>query len=252
MNKELKIGWLFSNTFNLHGDRGNMLAIEKEGQRRGYEVTIHKITFETNDFNPMDYDVLYAGPGQIENFSEVVKFLNPLKKKLTQFIENRPLLVTGTTISLFGNEILRSNGTTIKGLDLINIDSKENLAIYGDDLYYTVNFNGKDLSIVGNQIQMVDIDIKEEEPFGALIYGYGNNGKTEYEGVKKGYGVFTNTLGPLLVFNPWFTEEIVNVIDKNKGGVQMEERDNTLEKNSFKTKVSYIMNKVSNLTNSPR
>lgn len=33
----IKIGWLFPNTFNLHGDRGNILALEFELRRRGHE-----------------------------------------------------------------------------------------------------------------------------------------------------------------------------------------------------------------------
>ena len=104
------------------------------------------------------------------------------------------------------------------------------------------------MEIVGSQIQMIDLDIKEESPFGRLKYGYGNNGETKFEGIISGKGMFTNTLGPVLVCNPWLAEEIINLIEANKNWpIGEDHRDNTLEIKSLKSKISHIDKKESRL-----
>ncbi|AFA49154.1 type 1 glutamine amidotransferase [Acetobacterium woodii] len=248
MAKTIKIGWLFPNMFNLHGDRGNILAIKAEGERRHYDIEIEQINLDTKNFNPLDYDFLFCPPGEMQHFKAVVAFLEPYQDKLIDFIENRPMLVTGTTISLFGKLISRNDGSTINGLGIINIETTENSAVYGDDLYYNCRYNGKELEIVGSQIQMMNVEINEESPFGWLQYGYGNTGNTKFEGVISGKAIFTNTLGPILVGNPWLTEEIINLIESNKGWETWEkQRNNALESNSLTTKIALITKKETRL-----
>lgn len=252
MSNVLKIGWLFPNTLYLHGDRGNILAMKAEGVRRGYKVDVCQITLDTKDFNPLDYDFLFCAPGEIVHFSEIVKFLTPHKNGLMTFIESRPFLVTGTSIGIFGEKICRSDQQVIQGLSILNIQCFENKEVYGDDLYYTCHYNEKEMSVIGSQIQMMNIEIQDETPFGLLKYGYGNTGKTIKEGVQKGKGIFTNALGPLLVCNPWLTEEIVNLIEQNKKIHECTiKRDNTLEEDSFDTKLDFINHKKTALTNIP-
>ncbi|WP_373483133.1 type 1 glutamine amidotransferase [Acetobacterium sp.] len=248
MEQTIKVGWLFSNMFNLHGDRGNLLAIQAEGERRGYHVEVEQINLETATFNPMDFDFLFCPPGEIEHFAVAAAYLEPHRKELMDYIETKPMLVTGTSVALFGETITRDDQSTIRGLGIIEIDTRENHAVYGDDLYYSCQYNGKEMEIVGSQIQMIDLDIKEESPFGRLKYGYGNNGETRFEGVISGKGIFTNTLGPVLVCNPWLTEEIINLIETNMSWpVGENHRDNMLELKSLKTKIAHIDKKESRL-----
>lgn len=248
MGQTIKIGWLFPNAFNLHGDRGNILAIQAEGMRRGYTVEVEQITLDMEKFNPLDYDFLFCPPGEMEHFIPVIEFLKPHKDAILTFNENRPMLVTGTSICLFGEEIHRDDKSIIKGLEIISLTAYENDRVYGDDLYFSCQYNGKEMEIIGSQIQMMDLEIQEESPFGRLKYGFGNTGNTKFEGVISGKGIFTNTLGPLLVCNPWLTEEIINLIESNKGWPAWEEpRDNSLEVKSLKSKVALIQKKESKL-----
>ncbi len=249
MEQTIKVGWLFNNLFNLHGDRGNLLAIRAEAKRRGYQVEVTPINLDTKTFNPQAFDFLFCPPGEIEHFTAVAAYLEPHRNALMAFIENRPLLVTGTSVALFGETIKRDDQSEIIGLGIIEIESRENHVVYGDDLHYHCQYNGKELEIVGSQIQMIDLAIKEESPFGRLKYGYGNNGKTKFEGIISGKGIFTNTLGPLLVCNPWLTEEIITLIETNKRWPVWEEhRDNSLELQSLKSKITHLNQKETRLT----
>ena len=203
---------------------------------------------DTETFNPLDFDFLFCPPGEIEHFEAVAAYLEPHRNELMAYIETRPMLVTGTTVALFGETIKRDDQSEIIGLGIIEIEARENHAVYGDDLYYTCQYNGKEMEMIGSQIQMIDLDIKEESPFGRLKYGYGNNGKTKFEGVISGKGIFTNTLGPVLVCNPWLTEEIINLIEVNKTWpVWDEHRDNSLELKSQKSKMVHINKKETRL-----
>lgn len=243
---EIKIAWLYPDTLYLHGERGNILALVKIGDDLGLDIKVNNIHLQ-EEFNPDDFDIIYCPAGELKRAKNVISHLD--KEALEAFVKaGKPLIVTGNSLAFFGNNIKRLSGETIKGLGLIDIDSKENEAIYGDDIYYKTKYHDKDLEIIGNQIQMVDIE-SIDEPFGHLLYGYGNNGKDRFEGVIKNNSIFTNTLGPLLVLNPWLTEEILKVAAENKN---IETNDNLnfdLETKSFNSKLNYIKNKKTNLKN---
>lgn len=253
--KTLKVGWMFPDTLYLHGDRGNVLALKHMGEAVGYTVEIEKIDFDTEDFTPMEYDFLFCSPGEIASFSSIIDFLEPYELSLRGFIQaGRPLLVTGTSMALWGNEITREDSSILKGLGIIDLDTKENKAVYGDDIYFSCALNGTDMEIIGNQIQMADfILIGDDAPLGKVIYGYGNNGSDLNEGLQIKNAVFTNTLGPILVCNPWMTEAFIRIIAENQDEALGDFSINMdLERQSFTSKKEFILSKTTQLTNCRR
>ncbi|MEG1432898.1 type 1 glutamine amidotransferase [Eubacterium sp.] len=256
MNAEaVRIAWLFPDTLYLHGERGNILALTKMCQLAGMDVQVDKINFDSVDFNPMDYDFIFCPPGEMSSFSEIIEFLKPKKDLLRAFIDfSNPMLVTGTSIALWGKSILRSDGTTIEGLEIINIEASENDVVYGDDLYYACNLEGCQHPIFGSQIQMMDILLgKDVDAFGELYYGYGNHGGNTLEGALVDNAVFTNTLGPVLVLNPWLTRAFVEIIAKKKGMALDPSFHPTMdiEEKSYRAKVRFTQEKQTNLSNCP-
>ena len=106
------------------------------------------------------------------------------------------------------------------------------------------------MEIIGNQIQMADFTNQGEEPFGRVLYGYGNTGKNREEGFQRKNSIFTNTLAPMLVVTPKLTIEIIKAAAENKGElVENIEFDMELEEKSFATKREFIFGKESRLTN---
>lgn len=251
---EIKIGWLFPDTCYLHGERGNILALERMGENLGHEVVVEKIDFDTEDFTPSDYDMLFMGPGEISSFPTVLEFLRDFDLALTAFIKaDNPLLVTGTSLALWGNEIVRTDGSVIRGLGVVDMVCKENTAVYGDDLYFSATVDGQELEIIGNQIQMMDVELGEDAPFGTVKYGYGNDGKGILEGLQDENAVFTNCLGPILVTNPWLTEALLRIILKNhEEPADFPAGDYQLERDSFASKKKFIQTKETKLTNTTR
>ena len=164
------------------------------------------------------------------------------------------MLVTGTSMALWGNDIRRDDGSVVRGLGIIDVETTENKAVYGDDLYFSCNLNGSQMEIIGNQIQMADFRLTgDDEPFGKLNYGYGNNGRDTNEGVQIKNAVFTNTLGPVLVCNPWMTEAFIRIIaDNQETDLENFSVNMTLEEKSFETKKQFILKKTTHLTNCKR
>ncbi|TDP52397.1 cobalamin biosynthesis protein CobQ [Aminicella lysinilytica] len=248
---ELKIAWLFPDTLFLHGERGNLLALKRYGEMAGMTVSVNKIDFATEGFDPGNYDIIFCAPGEISSFPAVYDWLLPYKDKLDEFIKaGKPLIVTGTSVGLFGSEIVRTDGSKIKGLGLVSLYATENNDVYGDDNWFECVYNGQQFQMIGNQIQMNDLVLTGAEPFGKLEYGYGNCGKNREEGAIVNNSIFTNTLGPMLICDPWLTVEIIKVAASNKGeefkGIDY---DMELEKKSFETKKRLITTKESRLVN---
>ena len=90
-----KIGWLFPDTLFLHGERGNVLALARYAELSGFDHTVTKIDFDTENFDPMSYDVLFAAAGEISVFPYVRDWMLPYKDRLEEYIESgHPLIVT--------------------------------------------------------------------------------------------------------------------------------------------------------------
>lgn len=250
MNK-IRIAWLFPDTLYLHGERGNILALERFSRLGGFDVETVKVDFDTKEFEPMDFDVIFCPPGEITSFPVVIEYLKPYREKLAQFIDKgRPLIVTGTSIGLWGSRVIRVDGTEFEGLGIINVATKENEQVYGDDNYFTCQYNDVEIQVIGNQIQMADFVNNGETPFGRLTYGYGNTGTDTEEGFIKRNSIFTNTLAPILVVTPLLTMEIIKVVAENRSlDVTEFNVDMEIEEKSFDTKKEFIARKESRLTN---
>lgn len=237
----INILWMYPDILNLHGERGNAKAFELIGKKLGLKVNIDRLDNidEAIDFDK--YDILLFNAGQLKEIEVISNIMKNQIDGLKKYIKEKKIIfVTGTTGSLFSNNITRLDGTSFNGLNIFDADIKEKAYIYGDDVY----FKYKNMKIIGPQIQMIDIDIKEEKPLGKTIYGYGNN-NTGMEGMKKNNVIFTNTLGPVLVKNPWLCEYLFDIVIKNKNlKVKKKKVKYDLETKSLNSSIEFINKKT--------
>lgn len=241
----INIAWMYPDILNLHGERANAKAFELVGKKLGVEVNIDRIDDLASKVNFDKYDILLFNPGELKTIKEVAEVLKK-NSSLKKYIKNNKVIfVTGTSGVLFGNTITRLDGTTFKGLNIVDVDATERNMVIGDDIYYKID----DMEIMGSQIHMVDIDIKNETPFTNTIYGYGNNG-TNVEGYKKNNLIFTNALGPVLVKNPWLCEYLLDLVIKNNNlKVKKNKVDYDLEYKSLESAKEFINKKINNNEN---
>lgn len=246
--KTLRLAWLFPDNLNLHGERGNILALQRICNRHEIDLQIDKIHLDSA-FQPQSYDMIIMLSGELSQFPTIIETLRPYRASLKEYLEKgKPLLVTGTSVALWGNHIFRENGKNIQGMGILPLKVKENTVVYGDDLYYQATYNNRSFEVIGNQIQMADFHYEDNDHhYGILTYGYGNNGDDCYEGYCLHNGIFTNTLGPLFILNPWICIEFINLALINRNEVAIQDSSFQIEEKSFEEKKKYIMGKKTNL-----
>ena len=211
----LEILWLWPDILNLHGDRGNVMALSRVCEIYGIDANITRVNRLTDDIDPPAADLIIMNPGELASIFPIVKALEKSRASLESFVEEKGVLLTiGTTGAALATKTERADGTTIDGLGLLDMICKERKSIIGDDLIV----NAFDKDVYGIQIQMMDTMLgPDQKPFAEVIYGYGNNGK-QTEGAMTDNVIFTNMLGPVLVKNPWLTLELIRraLLRKNK------------------------------------
>ena len=213
--KTINVFWMYPDILNLHGDRGNILAFGKVAEQMGITLNITKIEKFDEKIDFEKADIILFNPGELKVVLKVLDRLKTDMREVEKYIaSNKYMIAIGTTGSMFGKEIeLLENKKIIKGLDFFDMYSKERQTVIGDDIYFSINDTQE---IIGSQIHMLDFDVNDTQALGNIMYGYGNNG-TKIEGARVRNLIFTNTLGPVFVKNPWWVETILDKIAKSKG-----------------------------------
>ena len=254
----IRIGWMYPDTLYLHGERGNILALERYAGLLGLEAVTDRIDLGTEGFDPMEYDILFFGPGEISVFNAVRSDISGYERSIAEFIASGKILIaTGTSAAMFGESIVRlpdadsgnGRGEFVNGLCLVPFKSYEREYVAGDDEWITAWYDGYEMELIGHQIMMTDMELSESSVysrFGTVIYGRGNNGSGDKsEGALYGNSIFTNMLGPVLVHNPWLTVRILRKAAGIKGiEITADDPDYGLEVRSFNLKKEFIINKM--------
>jgi len=207
-NKSLNILWLWPDILSLHGDRGNVMALERICGLYGIEPNITRVTRLTDRFDPDTADIILLGPGELSVLPRITEALSAYAAELKSYANSGGVIfATGTTGAALGVSMARLDGSGVSGLGLLDMTCRERKTVLGDDVVYRTQ---NDLTICGIQIQMIDVSLaKGQEPFGKTVYGYGNNG-TGTEGAIRNNVVFTNAMGPVLVRNPWLAVDLIS------------------------------------------
>ncbi len=233
---KITVGWMYPNLLNLHGERGSVQALAEIGKEVGIDVEILRIEDFDESIPYNNLDLMLFLPGEIVSFTHLIPALKT--EEFRNYLDRGGyVLALGTTGLMFGNSILREDGSTMQGLGYLDMTAKERKYVWGDDLHVRIIDTKQELA--GSQIQMADVDAKH--PFATTIYGMGNN-NTGAEGARWKNLIYTNCLGPLFVKNPWFAESILKDILLQKAGFHP---TNTyaIASNSFDATLDFIKTK---------
>lgn len=252
----IKIAWMYPDTLYLHGERGTVMALERTAAAMGFEAETDRIDLGSGYFDPMDYDIIFFGPGELPSFETVVSEISAYRERLREFMDSgRVLLAVGSSfglfcrsIGLFGDGRAADGSRSFKGLGILPAEALEREYVYGDDELVDAVYNGREMELLGNQIQMMDVFTDRQDGFsslGKVRYGHGNNGSDGLEGLVYRNSVFTNMTGPLLVGNPWLTAEMIKCAAAASGKeISGAEPDHSLELKSLKLKKAFIEDKA--------
>lgn len=217
MTQELRILWLYPDILNLHGDRGNAMALVRVCGQAGVTASITRVDRLADPIDLEAADLVLVGPGELAVMADVVRALSPYSQGLAEMVDaGTPMLVSGTSAGIVARTTARLDSSRFDGLGLVGMEVVEREEILGDDLILDVG--GREVG--GMQIRMADLRLDPgQAPFGSVLYGWGNDhDHPDAEGARRGNLVATNLLGPSLVKNPWFAWRLIEQALTNRYG----------------------------------
>ncbi len=201
---EMNLLWLYPDILNLHGDRGNVMALEQVADHLGVKLHIRRVERLSDPIDLAGVDLVFAGAGELAVMPAVLAALMPHQTAWRAHAKaGHGFWVSGTSAALVANQTHRLDGTNITGLGLVDLAVYEREKILGDDLILQVG----DQELNGIQIRLTDLRLAPgQAEFGQVVYGFGNSAdQPACDGARRQNLITTNLLGPALVKNPWFT-----------------------------------------------
>ena len=199
-HQRIRILWMYPNTLNLHGGRGDIMALLRFATMTRIPVEIRRVELLTDPVPLDDADMLYFCCGDLECAPDIIRALTPIKGALEEFaVRGKVIVANGSTGAILGTDLWLHDGTMISGLGLLRMHWTQRETVHGDDLWLDA-LDG--IEVIGNEIKLADITLEPgQAPFGTVRYGGGNHGDGT-EGAVTGNVIYTSCLGPLLVRNP--------------------------------------------------
>jgi len=211
---KLHIVHLYPNEMNTYGDRGNLLTLKRRAEWHGLEPMIHY--YHAGNTFPADADIVLGGGGQDSAQDAIQDDILGIGNELHRLVDKGvPMLLVCGAYQLFGKRFITSGGQEIKGIAVFDVETMAspkrlvgNIAIETADfgtLYGFENHSGR--TILG----------QDQEVFGTVIRGNGNNGSDKTEGARTHNAIGTYMHGPLLPNNPMLTDNLLQVALRRRG-----------------------------------
>jgi hypothetical protein len=202
----LRIAHLYPGEMNIYGDTGNVIALSRRIEWRGWEAVIDRIPVgEPYDFTAAD--LVVAGGGEDLSQLQVAGDLQHRAGAIHEAVGAGTVFLTICgTYQLFGHRFVTHTGDEIPGIGVFDLEtlggSKRMIGnIVLDTPWGTLvgfeNHSGRTFLAGGQQ------------PLGTVRKGHGNNEKTSDEGAvtRNAFGSYLH--GSLLPKNPGFADELI-------------------------------------------
>lgn len=207
---ELKLLHLYHNLMNLYGEYGNIKALIRHLEDQGAQVELTE-SDSADGLCFTDYDFIYIGSGTEKNQK---KALNDLLFNKESFLSaangGTVMLLTGNSFELLGQSVTDAHGKKYSALGFADFTSAEqNKKRLTGDCICTCDFLSRPLVGFINKCS----EIKGiSSPLFTVKMGLTNTEGEQTEGFHKNNVYGTHLIGPVLVKNPHFMDEMVRLI----------------------------------------
>ena len=228
MERKITIGHLYPDLLNLYGDRGNIACLMQRCLWRGIEA--ETIEFELND--EIDFtklDIVLLGGGSDREQMIVCRKLKEIQKDFKAYVEDNGVVIAVCGgYQLLGNYYKTDEGM-IEGLELVDLYTEQEEGRLIDNIVLQSDL--VDMPVVGFENHGGRTYIGESKPFGKVLYGSGNDGKSGYEGVVYKNVIGTYLHGPLLPKNPQICDWLIaRALERKYGDGELSPIDDSQEK----------------------
>ena len=200
---KIRVGHLYPDYLNIYADRGNIAVLAQRAAWRGHELEISLLGMD-DPIPPGDHDLLYVGGGQDREQLLVASNLAAKADQLVESVERgAALLAVCGGYQLLGRGYRGFHGQDMPGVGLFPLERR----MIGDVLLECELESGRKRTLAGfeNHAGRTRLDAGAV-PLGRVVAGFGNDGRSGFEGCRVGRAVGTYLHGPLLPRNPWLAD----------------------------------------------
>ena len=205
--KEVKILHLFPRLLSLYGEYGNIAILKNTLEGKGHTVTLTPCEDGSADYSA--YDFIYVGSGTEDNLMVALQRLASHADAVNASIASGKVwLATGNAMTFFGKKVVRGE-TEVPGMGTFGYETEidDSKRFLGDVL------TGEDVPSLGF-INTSCIYKGIQNPWLTLRLGknLGNDKASSAEGIREGSFLGTQLIGPFLVKNPHFLQEVYQLL----------------------------------------
>ena len=209
----LEILYLYPNEMNIYSDTGNVLALQRRLEWRGYGVKIsYHHPGETFKHKP---DIIIGGGGQDSGQLKVCEDLQKIGSSLHKLADSGvPMLVICGTYQLFGHRFVTNTGEELPGIGIFDAET-----IGGQKrLIGNIIVDTPLGQIVGYENHSGQTWLKnDQQPLGTVLAGFGNNGEDKTEGARYKNTIGSYLHGSVLPKNPKLADDLIRQALINRG-----------------------------------
>ena len=201
----IRVGHLYPDYLNIYADRGNIAVLADRARARGHKLDVQAIGM--GDAVPVGaIDLFYVGGGQDREQELVAHDLVRKQEAMREAVERgAAVLAVCGGYQLLGRHYVDVAGTELPGIGLLPLYTVAGERRLIGDVLLDCEWAGRTLAGFENHAGRTMLD-DGAEPLGRVISGFGNDGRSGFEGCRRGrvYGTYLH--GPLLPRNPWFAD----------------------------------------------
>jgi CobQ-like glutamine amidotransferase family enzyme len=230
---DLVLVHLYADLLRTYGDRGNVLALARRAQWRGFAVEVREVS--RGEPLPPKTGIVLMGGGT-DRVQEIVG-----EDLLARGGELRDVADGGAVVigicggyQFLGRRYVDARGTAIEGLGLLDVETiaGEGRIVGNVRAEATLEDSSFDLFGFENHGGRTRLG-PDARPLASVPAGQGNNGEDRTEGAVQGRVVGTYLHGPVLPANPRFADELLRMaLAERLAGRPLEPLDDTLEESA--------------------
>ena len=225
--KTIVIAHLYPREMNIYGDLGNIIALTKRLEWRGYEVEVRPVEIG----KPFDFtavDIVFGGGGQDSGQLLVGGDLIERGDELRRLAsEGVPMLVICGLYQLFGRGFLTLEGQNIPGIDVFRVTTTGSSTRMIGNILIESTFG----PIAGFENHSGQTQLEsEQQPLGKVKRGFGNNSSSKFEGSVSQNAIGCYLHGPVLPKNPALADALIlTALNRKYGITELVSLDDTVE-----------------------
>ncbi len=209
----LRVCALYPDLMNIYADRGNLLVLERRCAWRGTGFELSSAGLS----EPLDgeaHDLFYLGGGQDRDQRLCAEDLLATKREALHAAASRGAVVLGVCggYQLLGRSYELGPGEQLPGVELLDVRTvREDGPRLIGNVAIEVSLEGVGECVLagfenhGGRTYLGP----DQAPFGRVLKGYGNDGRSGFEGACTSNVIGTYLHGPLLPKNVWFADWLI-------------------------------------------